>query len=418
MFQRHTRMSSTTLVTYRGEKAGIVPVEQDEGRQASEKQSSMFPRLMSDRLLQVIVVLMVVFFAPLSFTYFLDKTHTSNWNDKVLAVLISEEFSYGKDSGNIAADGQMRILLRNINGMFPHSISGSVAIVVGLSQFNRDFQFRYPVIHRNLGRLYFLCAIIICLSSTSFLIDAIPTKEVFSREIFALILSLLTLGVFITMPCAVYAIWHGDISSHREFMALNYSLMLSAPMLRVCWIAVGRFWGTKYLVNQYGAVFSGPFLLAAPMFYLRQRYSRPMNTVLISSQLRLAVISSGFRSFVFDSQLARFQPMVSSNGSYFVNRTTVDLSGYKLHDSCPDRETPWRFTLLHSVDNLSKRANFWSCMGGYYLLYQPRLIGLPSRNPRIVHTCWRMGRWLVFLIHGSRVCYLNFCELSLSKEQS
>lgn len=172
----------------------------------------------------------------------------------MLAVLVSHEFAYGRGSGHISGDinGHVLVFLRNLRVMFPHTIAGSVAIVVGQAQFNSTLQFKYPMIHRYLGRLYFLCAMIICWSTASFLIDTIPTNEVFSGRPFALILSMLGFAVFTTMLCAIYAIWNGDIGSHREFMTLNYSYMLSAPMLRVAGITLGQFWGTtKFIINLY-----------------------------------------------------------------------------------------------------------------------------------------------------------------------
>lgn len=60
---------------------------------------------------------MVILFAPLSFTYSLDQPHTSNLSDKVLAVLISPEFVYGKGSGTLFDDnwGQIRVSLPNLS---------------------------------------------------------------------------------------------------------------------------------------------------------------------------------------------------------------------------------------------------------------------------------------------------------------
>ncbi|CRL29756.1 unnamed protein product [Penicillium camemberti] len=82
-----------------------------------------------------------------------------------------------------------------------------------------------------------------------------PTKEVFSGETFAYVLSSLAIGVLATLAFAIYAIWNCDIGSHRGFMVLNYSFMLSAPILRVCWIVLGRIGGeTKFVINLYGSV--------------------------------------------------------------------------------------------------------------------------------------------------------------------
>ncbi|KAE8365232.1 hypothetical protein BDV27DRAFT_171801 [Aspergillus caelatus] len=258
--------------------------------------------LVYKRTVQVMVISMVIFFAPLSFTYFFDKTHTSNLSDKVLAILISPKFAYGEGSGTMSdvKGGQMVVYLRNLTAMFSHTIAGSIAIVIGLVQFNTTLQFKYPVIHRYLGRLYFLCAMTITWSSRSFLADAVPTKEVFSGDPFAYILSSLSISLPLTMACAIYAIWNRDIGSHREFMVLNYAFMLSAPILRVQWITLGRLWGeTKYIVNLYSSIFSGPFLVAASIFYLRQRHVRPSNSLLTNPNTRIIATASGLLGLLF-----------------------------------------------------------------------------------------------------------------------
>ncbi|RAQ40659.1 hypothetical protein AFGD_009001 [Aspergillus flavus] len=258
--------------------------------------------LVYKRAVQVMVTVIVIFFAPLSFTYFFDKTHTSNLSDKALAVLISPEFAYGAGSGTMSDvnGSQMIVYLRNLTAMFPHTIAGSTAITVGLVQFNTTLQFKYPVIHRWLGRLYALCAVIISWSSMSYIADAMPTKEVFSGDPFAYILSSLSISVPITMACAIYAIWNGDIGTHREFMVLNYAFMLSAPIPRVQWITLGRLWGeNKYIVNLYSSIFSGPFLVAASIFYLRQRHVRPSSPLLTSPNARLTAAASGFLGLLF-----------------------------------------------------------------------------------------------------------------------
>lgn len=100
-----------------------------------------------------------------------------------MAVLVSPEFAYGKDSGHKDADGQFLILLRNWRTMVPHTMNSSVAIVLGLAQFSRTLQFKHPVVHRYIGRLYGLFAVIISWSSLSFLFDTISKNDVFSGTV-------------------------------------------------------------------------------------------------------------------------------------------------------------------------------------------------------------------------------------------
>ncbi|KAL1850553.1 hypothetical protein Plec18170_006838 [Paecilomyces lecythidis] len=293
-------MLATSVLTREVDKQASVPAGQNGGRGRGRGRGPSILGQMSDRIIAITVIVTVIFFAPMSFTYFFDETRTSNLQDKILAVLASPEFAYGKESGQKDADGQVLVLLRNIYAMLPHTLSGATAIIIGLAQFNRTFQFKYPVIHRNTGRLYGLCAMTICWSSASFLIDTIPRHDVFSGEFFALILSLLALGLFVTMVLAVYAIWNGDIGSHREFMTLNYSLMLSAPVLRIFWITLARTWGeTKWVANLYSSIFAGPFLIGTSILYLRQHHTRPANKTLTSPKFHLATIAVGLAGLLF-----------------------------------------------------------------------------------------------------------------------
>ncbi|KID81398.1 hypothetical protein MGU_11240 [Metarhizium guizhouense ARSEF 977] len=271
------------------------------GRKSAAKKQNEGTGSINDRILLGSLAVLVLWYAPMSFTYFLGEM-PSSVGDKMLHALVSREFAYGNGSGHPDdyGPGQYIVLLRNVTSMLPHSISGTLAIITGLFQFNKTFQFKYPIVHRSLGRVYGLCALIISGSSASFLLDTIPTREVFSGESFAMVLSMLSLGVLVTMALAVYAVWNGDVGSHREFMMLNYSLMLSAPFLRLCWVVLGRLWGeTKWTVNLYSAVFAGPFLVAAPIFYLRRRQSRPVNETLTSSRLRLIIAASSLLSLAF-----------------------------------------------------------------------------------------------------------------------
>lgn len=295
------KMSSTTVVQVQRSKTNTVGPN---GQVPKAKGLNNGLDFVYKRAVPVMVTLSVIFFAPLSFTYFFDETHTSNLSDKVLVVLVSPEFAYGEGSGTLHDNNgsHFRVYLRHLTAMSSHTIAGSIAIVAGLVQFNTTLQFKYPAIHRFLGRLYFLCAVTISWSSSVFLADAMPINEVFSGDFFAYVLASLSMGVMLTAGCALYAIWNRDIGSHREFMALNYSFMLSAPFLRVGWITLGQFWGeTKSVLNLYSSIFAGPFLIATSIFYLRQRHVRPSNARLISSNFRLAVAACGLLGLLFQT---------------------------------------------------------------------------------------------------------------------
>lgn len=345
------------------------------------------------RTVQVIVISMVIFFAPLSFTYFFDETHTSNLSDKVLAILVNPEFAYGEGSATLSDinGGQMRIFLRNLTAMVSHTIAGSIAIVLGLPQFNTTLQFRYPAIHRFLGRLYILCALTISWSSRTFLADAMPKHEVFSGDLFAYMLWSLSHGVLGTLALAIYAIWNRDIGSHREFMVLNYAFMLSAPVLRVAWVILGQLWGeTKYIINLYSSIFSGPFLVAASIFYLRQQHVRPSSSLLISSKFRLAAIASGLLGLLF--QITKGP---SFNGGPYPKAFLLAL-GPQL--AC--------YILLFAT--LARAAKRRGDMGSYtaWITYQNGLISAPMWSvlslyvARDILRCSEESLWMITVTEG------------------
>ncbi|KAJ6781055.1 hypothetical protein PWT90_11162 [Aphanocladium album] len=248
------------------------------------------------------VAAMVAVYAPVSGTYFLVGPEISHIGDKYYERLISRDFAYGNGSGHRGLPAEhYGTLARHSAVMMPHSVLGTIAIVVGLAQFSKTFQFKLPVVHRNLGRLYGLCSLCITASSVVFLKDTIPKKEVFSGQLFALILSMLSFGNILTMTLAVLFAWGKDIASHRELMTLNYSFMLSAPLLRVFWVFIGLPWGeTKDVVNLYSAILAGPVLIGTSIFYIRSNaYPRPASRALASGTLRLAILAGSCLSSLF-----------------------------------------------------------------------------------------------------------------------
>jgi uncharacterized membrane protein len=280
-----------------------------QGGTAPISKSKSFPLdRLPDRTLAAYVIASVFFFAPMSWWYYPDDPHAPNWSDKVLAVLVSPKFAYGEGSGSLEQP-PMLALIRNMATMKPHMQAGTIATIIGLAQFSSTLQFKYPVVHRSLGRAYGLCVVVLSASSAQFLWDAVPSKEVFSGEFFGLVLAVLTVAVPATMLLALQAIWNGDISSHREFMTLNYSFMLSAPSLRVSWILLALTWGQqKDVVNLFSVAIVAPILVVVPMFYLRRNYQRRANATLTDPRLRLGSAVAGLIGLIFcASQLPSFE---------------------------------------------------------------------------------------------------------------
>lgn len=215
-------------------------------------------------------------YAPLAFTYFWnpDVGHSWKLQDVVIEWFTSKEFSGGKGSGY---DGHQIFYQRAVTRMLLHSVAGSLVTTVGLLQFSDSLRSRYPGAHRLAGYFYMLCAFVIPMTSAWFLIST-GSKNIFSGPSFALILWLLLLGTLMSAAAALYeaAIAH-RFERHRDMMAYNYALMLSAPLLRYGWVIVHQFWPeTKETINMTEGLWAGPFLFSCAIYYIRSKKgSRP-----------------------------------------------------------------------------------------------------------------------------------------------
>lgn len=210
----------------------------------------------------------VLFYAPLSATYFINPDPlVKNFQDWVLEKLVSVEFAHGIGSGYL--DGHINTYEKTWLNMLFHSLAGTIAILMGLAQFNDTLRRNYPQAHRFTGYVYLSCSLLIPLSAMNYLIKTGPTK-IFSGSSFALILWLLALSTLTSGVLALQAAIAFKFERHRDIMALNFAMMLSAPLLRIGWILTPLFWDeTKETINMIEGIWAGPFLFSCVAYYIR-----------------------------------------------------------------------------------------------------------------------------------------------------
>lgn len=244
------------------------------------------------RVAGVLIVVMVVFYAPLAFTYFLNGPTSHRLQDHVLDVLVSPAFAFGLGSGN---DANVRTFLTTYSTMWFHSISGSLALVCGTVQFSSKLRARVPRLHRIMGRIYVASALIVALLGLSYLLQT-PDREVFAGQAFAEALYLAGLGTITATVFAFVAIRRRNVVAHRELMTLSYAMIWTAPMLRIYWALVAQVWHTtKEMLTISGGVVEGAILFTGAIVYIRglpgneRRTSSPLASRRL---LALAVIVS------------------------------------------------------------------------------------------------------------------------------
>jgi hypothetical protein len=132
--------------------------------------------------------------------------------------------------------------------MLVHTTLGGIALLLALFQFNPRLRARNIALHRWTGRVYLVLMTTSMLTAITFLSLA-SIIHINGGRAFDLQLWGLALGTLATAAVAFLAIRAKDVVTHRAWMAMNLSLMMTAPLLRVGWIGMGRLSDSPLLDN-------------------------------------------------------------------------------------------------------------------------------------------------------------------------
>lgn len=172
--------------------------------------------------------------------------------------------------------------------MLIHTSLGGLALVLAFLQFNPAIRRRWIVVHRWTGRIYLPLMTVSMLMAIVFLsladIIRIDGGRAFDLQLWGL-----AVGTLATAWIAFAAIRAKDVVTHQAWMAMNLSLMLTAPLLRVGWIGLGRFSHNTLLDNLgYSSIGLGVVAPAggALAFAFTQRYRRRDRAVAASAPAR------------------------------------------------------------------------------------------------------------------------------------
>ena len=121
-------------------------------------------------------------------------------------------------------------LLENISwniGFYVHILGGGLALLAGWSQFSNKLRTRYLGLHRNLGKLYVIAALLS--GGTGFYIAFFATGGVVAATGF---MALAVIWVYTTWR-AYQHILQGRITEHQQWMLYSYAACFAAVMLRI-----------------------------------------------------------------------------------------------------------------------------------------------------------------------------------------
>jgi uncharacterized membrane protein YozB (DUF420 family) len=151
--------------------------------------------------------------------------------------LVSEDYAAGP--GSIFAT--MTPLYRaHIHGISLHMSLGGIALILGVGQFIPALRRQYPRLHRVSGIAVILAGAASMIGAMVFL-GSIEMRQDYSGPSFHFGLWALAGLTLCVLALAVHAIRVRDRRAHMGWMAAAFAALLTAPLLRLEWIASGWF---------------------------------------------------------------------------------------------------------------------------------------------------------------------------------
>ncbi len=119
-----------------------------------------------------------------------------------------------------------------------HNVLGGITMLFGALQFWPAFRRKFPIWHRTFGGLYILAAQGAMIAAMVFLVRT-PVHLIYDQLTFYIGLWGLAIGVTLSLWMAIYSMRRKRIAQHQGWMALNYGMLLTAPIQRYGWAAFG-----------------------------------------------------------------------------------------------------------------------------------------------------------------------------------
>lgn len=119
-----------------------------------------------------------------------------------------------------------------------HNTMGGLLMLFGGLQFWPALRRRYPRAHRLLGMTYVVAASLAMVAAIGYLLMT-PVDKVYDTFTFTVGLWLLAIGVLASIGMSMYHLRRRQIAQHQAYMAISYGFLLTAPVQRYLWLAVG-----------------------------------------------------------------------------------------------------------------------------------------------------------------------------------
>lgn len=116
-----------------------------------------------------------------------------------------------------------------------HNLLGGLCMLFGGLQFLPAFRQRFPRWHRGFGMVYLVAAQLAMLAAMAFMLMT-PLEKMYDTLTFTVGLWFLAIGVTVSLWMSIWHLKHKEYGQHQAWMALSYSMLLTAPFTRINWI--------------------------------------------------------------------------------------------------------------------------------------------------------------------------------------
>lgn len=171
--------------------------------------------------------------------------------DTAFASVVGHEMAEGE--GSVFLE-QEQVYNDSRGWLLLHTTLGGLAIMIAAAQFSQRLRARHLGAHRFMGRVQVVLVVASMVGAMAYLVRT-GAERTFDGPAFHAQLWGLALGTLATSLLAVAAVVRGQIRMHQMLMALNFALLLTAPLLRVEYLVLGLAWPdqTQEVTNLAGA---------------------------------------------------------------------------------------------------------------------------------------------------------------------
>ena len=157
---------------------------------------------------------------------------------RIMGRLTDSRFAYDSDSlaGTEIYYASMPSSHQLVLGF--HMFLGGLCMLLGGSQFWPGFRRKYPALHRRFGMIFVVAAQAAMIMAVTYLVIT-GVANTYAQLTFHVGLWFLAAVVSLSLWLAIYHVKRRQIAQHLGWMAMAYGLLLSAPLTRYDWVAIG-----------------------------------------------------------------------------------------------------------------------------------------------------------------------------------